>query len=255
MNRMASRSGREIALVERRGRGKVWWTLIALTMIVSPMSVLAKDKDEADGPRRSLVNHQINVKAEMAALQTQVSDLKTQVLSLSASESSLLTQLKSAQTDIALLQAKLAALAGVGSTATGSSATLSNLAKFVTVDPNPINGMNGPHIIFTGANVHIRSGSGSTGDGGTLTGLGNLVLGYNALPVQGAGQRSGSHNIVGGDGNSFTSYGGLVLGSQNSLGGPYTTIMGGESNQATGFASSILGGRANFVGSGDQTIP
>jgi hypothetical protein len=231
--------------------------LLVLTILAMPIAAIAKDKDndhDRDDQRRSLVNN-IHAKAEIAALQKQVTDLKNQMASLTSTEASLLSLLKSAQTDIGALQAKLNALISNGGSSTGGSTVLSTLAKYVTVDPNPINGMNGPNVIFTGVNVHIRSGSGSTGDGGTPTGLGNLLVGYNGLPIQGGGQRIGSHNIIGGDGNSFSSFGGLVFGSQNTIGGPYTAILGGESNQANGFASSILGGRANFVGSGDQTIP
>jgi hypothetical protein len=184
--------------------------LLVLTILVMPVTVLAKDKEndhERDDQRRSLINH-INAKAEISALQLQVADLKNQVVSLTSSEAALLNLLKSTQTDIGALQSKLNALVSNGGSSTGGSTVLSTLAKYVTVDPNPINGMNGPHVIFTGVNVHLRSGSGSTGDGGTPTGLGNLVVGYNALPIQGAGQRIGSHNIIGGDGNSISSYGG-----------------------------------------------
>jgi hypothetical protein len=40
-------------------------------------------------------------------------------------------------------------------------------------------GVVGPNIVFTGANIHIVDGSGSTDDnGGALRGLGNLVIGY-----------------------------------------------------------------------------
>jgi len=36
------------------------------------------------------------------------------------------------------------------------------LGEYVTVNRNTLNGLKGPHVIFTGANVHVRSGSGST---------------------------------------------------------------------------------------------
>ena len=49
-------------------------------------------------------------------------------------------------------------------------------------------GLTTPKVFFEGVNVVIRSGAGSTDDGGTLSGLGNLIIGYNeydpgALPV------------------------------------------------------------------------
>ena len=55
------------------------------------------------------------------------------------------------------------------------------LASFVSVDPNPENGVAGPNIVFTGANVHIVSGSGATTDNGNSTGLGNLIIGYDEV--------------------------------------------------------------------------
>jgi hypothetical protein len=226
-------------------RGHVLFGVIAWTIFLMPVVVIAKDKDpdhDRDDRRHSLLT-QVHVKADISALQSQVTDLKTQVAALTST--------------ITALQNSFNTLASTVANSSGGSGTsvLNALAKYVTVDTTQINGLNGPHVIFTGVNVHVRSGSGATGDNGTTLGLGNLVVGYNAPPVNGGGLRTGSHNLVGGDGNSFSSYGGFVFGSQNSTNGPYTTISGGEANVAQGFASSILGGRSNFVGSGDQTSP
>lgn len=57
--------------------------------------------------------------------------------------------------------------------------TLLALADHVTIVPGIVNGLRGPHVMFEGVNVHIRSGSGSTSDGGSPVGLGNLIIGYN----------------------------------------------------------------------------
>ncbi len=57
------------------------------------------------------------------------------------------------------------------------------LDPFINIDPNPIHELIGPHVMFEGANVHIRSGSGTTDDGGTRSGLGNLIIGYNEPPM------------------------------------------------------------------------
>ncbi len=57
--------------------------------------------------------------------------------------------------------------------------SLSALADFVLVEYEGINGLVGPHVIFEGANLHIRSGYGATNDGGSPSGLGNLIIGYN----------------------------------------------------------------------------
>ena len=92
------------------------------------------------------------------------------------------------------------------------------LDPFVSVDPNPETGVAGPHITFTGANVHIVSGSGATDDGGTPLGLGNLIIGYDEDPGPGSplnpGDRGGSHNLVIGRFHRFTqaAFGGLVAG-------------------------------------------
>ena len=70
---------------------------------------------------------------------------------------------------------------------------LSAILEFVYVETEEMDGLAGPHWIIEGANVHVRSGSGGTSDGcepkipglprypncEDLTGLGNLVVGYN----------------------------------------------------------------------------
>jgi hypothetical protein len=82
---------------------------------------------------------------------------------------------------------------------------------YMSIESGTVNGLSGPHVIFTGANVHIRSGSDSTDDNGALKGLGNLIVGYNEERSS-INDRTGSHNIVVGAKNNFSSYGGLVVG-------------------------------------------
>jgi hypothetical protein len=109
--------------------------------------------------------------------------------------------------------------------------------------------LSGTELTFTGVNVHIVSGSGRTddfiGSGGTLTGLGNLIVGYpggdSIYP------RTGSHNVVLGDHNGYTSYGGLVAGQGNQILGPYCTITGGTGNTARNYWSSVNGGFSNIA--------
>jgi hypothetical protein len=67
----------------------------------------------------------------------------------------------------------------------------------------------GPHIIISGANLHLVSGSGATNDGDEPLGLGNLIIGYNEGPAEAGsplnpGQRGGSHNVVIGPYHKFT---------------------------------------------------
>jgi len=107
--------------------------------------------------------------------------------------------------------------------------------------------LTGTDLTFTGVNVHIVSGSGKTddnvGSGGTLTGLGNMIIGYpgddSIYP------RTGSHNLMLGDHNGYTSYGGLVAGQGNRILGPYCTITGGTGNTAQNYWSSVNGGFSN----------
>jgi hypothetical protein len=148
------------------------------------------------------------------------------------------------------------------------------LGPFVSVDPNPEIGVIGPNITFSGANIHIVSGSGSTDDGmsvnpnATLTGLGNLIIGYDEdpgkasggaeapPPTLGPGDRSGSHNLVIGRWNRFTkaAFGGFVAGELNFIGNEGTSVSGGFSNTASGFDASVVGGAVNTASGDDASV-
>jgi hypothetical protein len=101
------------------------------------------------------------IHAEVAALQAQVAALQIQVDKLQ-------TQLTAVQSNNAL-----------------------KLGPFVSVVSGLVNAVNGPHIFLTGANIHIVSGSTTTAD--SVTGLGNLIIGYDELPLGGSrpGARGG----------------------------------------------------------------
>ena len=79
-------------------------------------------------------------------------------------------------------------------------------------------------IRIVGANVQIVSGTGFTNDDGDLTGLGNLIIGYN--DSDGTEDRTGSHNLIVGDGHDWTSYGSTVLGKENLVDLPFQTEWG-----------------------------
>jgi hypothetical protein len=130
-------------------------------------------------------------------------------------------------------------------------AALEAVLQFLRVEPDAINGLAGPSLIIEGANVHVRSGSGATDDGGSLTGLGNLVVGYNedaSIFVD----RSGSHNLVVGPEHTYSSFGGLVAGSNNAVTGGSASVSGGSRNVASGEYASVSGGNDNNA-SGDQS--
>ena len=162
----------------------------------------------------------------------------------------MLTTLQATQGQLVTLQAKVAVLEGQP---TGGSG-IPGLERYVTIDPNPINGVNGPHLLITGVNVHIRSGSQATDDGGTPRGLGNLIIGYNEINPTVGIPRNGSHNLVLGKMNGFSSVGGAVMGQQNRITGQYATVLGGEANVASGFSSSILGGGQNTASGQYSTV-
>jgi len=115
-----------------------------------------------------------------------------------------------------------------------------NLGDYLSVDTAT------DSIVFTGANVYVQSGSGSTE--GAVNGLGNLVVGYNDAsgnPADPVLDRSGSHNLVIGSYNSYSSYGSFVMGFGNTVGGPYSSVCGGTQNHASGVASAVSGGSFN----------
>ena len=138
-------------------------------------------------------------------------------------------------------------------------ATLESKLAYMHVAQGPINGLKGPHVIFTGCNVHVRSGSGDTVDG-TIDletgqplgfepfGLGNLVIGYDELPIfsESTG-RTGSHNLVVGLGHSFTNVGGGLFGQENTVSGALSSVTGGFQNTASGPASSVSSGQQNIA--------
>jgi hypothetical protein len=133
-----------------------------------------------------------------------------------------------------------------------------DLGPYVRVVEDTLGGVRGPNVVLTGVNLHLRSGSGSTSDGshdaetgeftpGKLTGLGNLIVGYDEITPLHEDVRSGSHNLVLGDGNAFSSFGGLVAGRENLAGAPYASVLGGAFGIATGAYSVVGGGMANFA--------
>ena len=128
---------------------------------------------------------------------------------------------------------------------------LTELANYLTINPNAMNGLAGPHIILTGANLHVRNGQGGTYF--SSTGVGNIIVGYNAI-VLGTETRLGSHNIVIGDAHSYPSMGGFVAGFANKAMGIATSVGGGEFNTADQQMSTVSGGFGNTATAMDSTV-
>jgi hypothetical protein len=258
-----------------------------LFVALAPMSGRADDdKDRHPGHEDS----DKGIRAEIAALQAQVASLQSTVSALQGEVSALQTtnavqqnQINNLQTNNAKLQNQVTSLQTSNTTLQKQLAAVQSnhallLGPFVSVDPNPEIGVIGPNITFTGANIHIVSGSGSTNDNGNPTGLGNLIIGYDedpgnptegpggpgpvgpgqghppTFPLQ-PGDRSGSHNLVIGSWHRFTraAFGGFVAGELNVIGGEGASVSGGGFNTANGRVSSVSGGGFNTA-SGLQAV-
>ena len=175
--------------------------------------------------------------ADMAGLKTQVDQLTVANTRLTEANAALQVALNAAKADISTVSVKVVALDKK------AVDIVPDLAKYLKVDiTNVVGGVTKPDILFTGANVHVRSGSGATSDNGALTGLGNLIIGYNenTTPTPTL-VRTGSHNLVGGSMHSFSSYGGMAFGYQNTISGPYANVVGGSLNLAQGPNSTVYG--------------
>src|SRR5437762_6885106 len=175
---------------------------------------------------------------DIAALQAAVSALQGQVATL--------------QGQVATLKAQNATLTTRMHTLEHLNGDLPALAPFVSVNPGPINGVGGPHVIFTGVNVHIRSGSGMTND---TTNLGNLIIGYNEpRNTTDTTNRTGSHTVIIGPEHQFTASGGFLAGFQNTVSADFASVSGGKFNMASGDFASVSGGRENTASGSSASV-
>jgi uncharacterized coiled-coil protein SlyX len=223
--------------------------ILMVGLIAVPTLSPATDRD---GNRHSLIqqpnkhaveHHQHNLPQFIETLQNEVAGLKTALAAANTQLSGLTTRLKALETGT-----------GPAPSTPPTNPVLADLAKYVKVDPGVVNGLKGPHVIFSGVNVHVESGSGTTVEPAP-TGLGNLVVGYNEMPMATGGSRNGSHNLVVGPSNAFASTGGAVFGSNNAISGPFATILGGKNNLSDGQSASILGGYGVTVHGTEETYP
>jgi trimeric autotransporter adhesin len=222
-------------------------SLIAASFVVALAPMTAQADEEERGRDKKFEA----LEAKVESLQATVSALESQIDTLQAGNTTLQNEIKSLKTSNATLQSQLAAVQS-------NHALL--LGPFVSVDPNPEIGVMGPNIIFSGANIHIVSGSGATNDNGNATGLGNLIIGYDEDPAASPiinvplkpGDRGGSHNLIIGGFNRFTraAFGGLVAGENNSISNEGTVVIAGQINTASGPFASVGGGEFNTA-SGD----
>jgi hypothetical protein len=229
------------------GKGRSFGRIASLTILRSLIAAgfvvaLAPLHAQADEEERGRDKKIEALEAKVESLQATVSALKSQIDTLQG-------RLSAVQSNPALA-----------------------LGPFVSVDPNPEIGVVGPNIIFSGANIHIVSGSGATDDHGNPSGLGNLIIGYDEDPINSLtgdsslglptimqtsgfpsplnpGDRGGSHNLVIGGGNRFTraAFGGFVAGERNTIQSFGASVSGGFFNNASGLFASVSGGIRNIA--------
>jgi hypothetical protein len=115
--------------------------------------------------------------------------------------------------------------------------TLKSILPYVRYVASGVGGR--PTIQFSGANVQIVNGEGSTQ---TTNGGGNLIVGYDENPRQ--EPQTGSHDLVVGPEDGYTSYGAIVGGRDNRALGPYD-LLAGIANETSSEGSSVSGGFEN----------
>lgn len=213
----------------------------SLVIAVSVFGAATAPRADAASTAKQIKKLQKAVKALQRLTTTQ----KTQIASLTAS-------LGSANSAVAALQSRVAS----DEATIAAAAPVLALAPYVSVSQDALNGLKGPNVVFNGVNLHVRDGSGATNGNpghpdtpGRMTGLGNLVVGYNELysgePVS---WRGGSNNLIIGAEHAYTSFGGFVAGRHNTLDAPSGSVLGGFFNTVSGNLSAVAGGTYNTGG-------
>jgi uncharacterized coiled-coil protein SlyX len=169
------------------------------------------------------------------------------------------------QTNAASTYATQTALDTTDSVVASTQTTLSALTNVMSTTTDE-NGQ--PAVVFSGVNVYVNSGAGTTD--AAPNGLGNLIVGYDERGERSCGydmdcpsgscdtgtgtcnplDQTGSHNLVVGKWHSYRSYGGLVAGENNVASAP-AAFVSGRRNTASGYYSAVNGGYENAA-SGDR---
>jgi hypothetical protein len=187
----------------------------------------------------------------------------TSVLLLPSVASAKTPTLKKLAKTVAALQRKVSAqattIASQGAKLTTQAATIAALQNSNVMALNPylsvtavgspgaVNGVIGPNIVLTGANLQVKS---STSESDT-SGTGNLIVGWDP----GGGQeRGGSNNLVVGYWNNFSSYGGFVAGANNTVSNVCGSVSGGYANMASGLFASVSGGQSGSASGESASI-
>lgn len=183
------------------------------------------------------------VNANFTAAETAVSDNNTKI-------NDLLLRVTALEEENATLEASLQSLTdnvsfanAIFTAAIGNlqDDSVSGLGEYLSIGTDA---RGNPVVRFSGVNVHVNNGTGTTG--GAVNGLGNLVIGYDEINgFQPTVIKSGSHNLIVGMQHNYGNYGGVVAGLRNNITGNYATVTGGRENTASGELSSVTGGFRN----------
>ena len=218
---------------------------------------LEADLENATSATSQNGSHLGTVALDISALQLDLTGLTSTVATLNSSLGALDTSVVNLGSTMTTMDTTMGMMQGTLGTLDTELEALDTLATplfdYVSVDASS------DEIYFVGANINIHSGSGETSDGGSPTGLGNLVIGYNedatdvaaSYPIS---DKSGSHNLVVGMGHSYTSTGGFVSGKVNRITGPDSAILGGRENEISGASGAISGGRDNEISGGHYGV-
>ncbi len=129
----------------------------------------------------------------------------------------------------------------------GTTAVNASILSHASYTDTGIDGK--PTITFTGVNVQVVSGSGSTS--GAVNGEGNLIVGYAEHP--GGHPQSGSNDLILGSNNGWSSYGELVGGSGDQATGAFASVLG-DDNTASGAESSVSGGENGLASTAAASV-
>jgi len=246
-------------------RGSVLWVL--MFCLVVPVAVNAQGNgvpgqiaalnarlDEAlatIAQLRAALNAEISARqAADAALQSDLDGLSGGGVTQAAVDAAIAGEASQRMAGDSALQGQIDSEANTRAAFDATLAPVSALAPYVTVNAGTMNDLAGPHVIFTGVNVHIRSGH-MSGNSYVENGRGNLVLGYNepsdsSFPAE----RGGSHNVVVGPNHRYNFGVGLITGGSSRLGNDGASVSGGFMNTASGLFSTVGAGLRNEA-SGD----
>ncbi len=170
-------------------------------------------------------------------LEARLAEVETSLAEVEAGVADVWTDVSSLNTDLVALEGIVDGLStGRLSDAEDAIAALEHVTESMSLEL--VDGY--PVIRFTGVNVQVVSGAGSTS--GSVNGVGNLLIGYHENIVD---ERTGSHNLVIGPWHSYTDHSGVVIGENNTVGGSYGVVLGGGGNTADANFAGVLGGIGN----------